>query len=225
MIKRNIFLILLINLFSCSDQNITDQQLNEDLNYKSYNEIVIPGEYCANSCIWSKLAVSSGAQDAQMQCENSYCACVKKGNIWQSCQVDNITQDNISANNQSYSYNEYKGRLLADKAYSIAYYRNTTGRCYAAVADAIDTTIAIFLYGMHAYEAADQLANSTYFYEIYNYNLTTLPKGAVVVWAKGTSTSGHISVSLGNGLEASDHIAQQMINHYGGGKSRVFLPR
>ena len=45
------------------------------------------------------------------------------------------------------------------------------------------------------------------------------------MWGKGTSRSGHISVSLGDGREASDHIAQQMTYHYGGAPARIFYPK
>jgi len=220
MIKKFFIFLICICLFSCSDT-----QIEFDENYDEYKSLktVASGEICAPNCIWSSWAVSHGAQDAEQACGAGYCACVVNGNIWQSCTVENV--NNISNENTQYSYNEYKGRLLADKAYSIAYNRNTVGRCYAAVADAIDNVIAVFLYGQHAYEAANQLANSIWFYEIYDYNLNNLPKGAVVVWAKGTSRSGHISVSLGPGREASDHIAPQMMSHYGGGKLRVFLPK
>jgi len=219
---QNFFLFLFyILLFSCTDsKTINDEYYDE---YKSI-KTVTPGEYCAPSCVWSSWAVTHGAQDAEYACGSGYCACVVNGNIWQSCTLENVV-NNIWNENTQYFYNEYKGRLLADKAYSIAYNRNTVGRCYAAVADAIDSTIAVFLYGQHAYEAANQLGNSRWFYEIYDYNLNNLPPGAVVVWAKGNSRSGHISVSLGAGREASDHIAPQMINHYGGGKERVFLPK
>ena len=73
--------------------------------------------------------------------------------------------------------------------------------------------------------AADQLAAHHRFTEISVGDLRTLPAGAVVVWARGSSEHGHISIALGNGQEASDHVTSQMTYHYGGGSSRVFVPR
>ena len=52
------------------------------------------------------------------------------------------------------------GNLLAAKARSIAQSRNTVGKCYGAVADAVDSVSGRFLYGSSAYMAADQLKNS-----------------------------------------------------------------
>ena len=51
------------------------------------------------------------------------------------------------------------------------------------------------------------------------------PAGAIVVWGKGTSTSGHISIAQGNGMETSDFVGNQMTYHYGGAPARVFLPK
>ena len=58
-----------------------------------------------------------------------------------------------------------KGQELADKAAAIAKQRNTKGKCYAAVADAVDATTERFLWGMSAYQAADQFANNSHFRE------------------------------------------------------------
>ena len=102
---------------------------------------------------------------------------------------------------------------------------NTTGNCYHHAANAIETQTGKFLSGNSAYMAADQLAASPQFTEIPAGNLQSLPAGAVVVWGKGASDHGHISVALGNGMEASDHVAPQMTSHYGGGSARVFLPK
>ena len=52
------------------------------------------------------------------------------------------------------------GNKLAAKAKSIAQSRNTVGKCYGAVADAVDSVSGRFLYGSSAYMAADQLKNS-----------------------------------------------------------------
>ena len=78
-----------------------------------------------------------------------------------------------------------KGKALGNNQHYIAKKRNTVGNCYAAVADGIDATIAKFLYGNSAYQAADQLAARSEFKEIKGLSASELPKlpaGAVVVW-------------------------------------------
>lgn len=112
----------------------------------------------------------------------------------------------------------------------VRYARNhavgTKWRCYYYVANAIHAVTEPFLEGMHAYMAADHLARSEYFKEIDvpRKELDQLPAGAVVVWGKGSSRSGHISIADGQGKEISDHITSQMMRHYGGDRHRVFLP-
>ncbi len=100
------------------------------------------------------------------------------------------------------------------------------GSCYRYVARAIHATTSPFLKGYHAYMAAPHLARSPYFEEIEvdTEELVNLPAGAVVVWGKGKSRSGHISIADGRGNEISDHVSQQMLAHYGGASHRVFLP-
>lgn len=101
-----------------------------------------------------------------------------------------------------------------------------TGWCYQYVAQAIHAYTPVFLNGGHAYLAADQLAASGLFKEVAvaASDLPALPAGAVVVWAQGSSESGHISIADGRGYEISDHTAPQMTAHYGGGSHRVFIP-
>lgn len=103
---------------------------------------------------------------------------------------------------------------------------SSTGMCYFHVANAVDKVIGRFLYGGHAYMAAEQLAaKKDLFLEINGANLSSLPAGAIVVWGKGSSKSGHISISQGDGNETSDFIGKQMLSHYGGGSARVFVPK
>lgn len=81
--------------------------------------------------------------------------------------------------------------------------------------------------GGSAYQAADQLAQNSRFHEVRgvrNDQLRQLPPGSVVVWDRGPGHEhGHISVALGNGMEASDKLRHQITN-YGTGY-RVFLPQ
>lgn len=74
--------------------------------------------------------------------------------------------------------------------------------------------------------AASQFAaRPQQFTEISPGGMSSLPAGAIVVWAKGTRRSGHISIALGDGREASDHVTSKMTRHYGGGGAQVFLPK
>ena len=195
------------------------------------------GGTCAPGCIWSSYAVQMGAQSAQASCGGVSCACVVDGDIWSSCSesdASSSSQDNNSTPQENQSeaprntdpnYNSVLGNQLADAAYRIAVSRNTVGYCYSAAADAIESVVGRFLWGASAYMAADQLAGHSRFFEVSVSDLRELPAGAVVVWARGTSAHGHISIALGNGREASDHVDYQMTYHYGGGRARVFYPR
>ncbi|PIQ23996.1 hypothetical protein COW36_05615 [bacterium (Candidatus Blackallbacteria) CG17_big_fil_post_rev_8_21_14_2_50_48_46] len=117
-------------------------------------------------------------------------------------------------------------KRIAKEAEKIASARGTVGQCYNAVAEAIENQVPAFLSGMHAWMAAEQLAAHPRFREVsVPHDLSKLKPGTIVVWAKGNSPSGHISVCLGKGLEASDHLAPQMQSHYGGGKARAFEPQ
>lgn len=122
------------------------------------------------------------------------------------------------------SFDQDFGLQLANTAY--ARHSGGTGWCYQYVAQAIHAHLPAFLSGEHAYLAAEQLALSPAFTEIRlsPESLSALPAGAVVVWEQGRSPSGHISIADGQGREISDHVAPQMLSHYGGGGYRVFLP-
>lgn len=219
---RNVVYVFLLLIFGCSES--IDH-------YKSQNvsiEKSLLGSTCAPGCIWSKWAVSSGVQQLTHYCDGEGCACVEDGNIYGQCTLDNISpvqEENRQQTEWSNQYNSVKGNRIADEAYYEASRRGTYGWCYNAVADAVERVTGAFLWGSHAYQAADQFASSPHFYEVYSYNIRRLPAGAVVVWGQGSSRSGHISVALGNGQEASDHITNQMTYHYGGAPARIFYPK
>ncbi|PIQ28531.1 hypothetical protein COW36_12860 [bacterium (Candidatus Blackallbacteria) CG17_big_fil_post_rev_8_21_14_2_50_48_46] len=121
-------------------------------------------------------------------------------------------------------YNARMGVALVN--YSRSHVIGTERYCYRFVADAIHSVTEPFLEGYHAYMAADYLAKNRHFQEIFPSldHLEKLPAGAIVVWGKGHSRSGHISIADGQGNEISDHIRPQMLSHYGGASYRVFLP-
>ena len=119
------------------------------------------------------------------------------------------------------------GTRLAHSARDVANRMNSTGWCYRGVATAVAQATGLQLSGGSAYMAADQLARSDKFREISASpnQLRDLPPGAVVVWGQtGASPHGHISVALGNGQEASDHIQTQMTSLRGHQNYRVFIP-
>ena len=91
---------------------------------------------------------------------------------------------------------------------------------------------------MRCYEKAEQLAHNGKFQEV---NISrdqhdNLPRGAVVVWGRsGAKPYGHVTVALGNGMEASDHVQRMIMGgRYGtdfgrgpdpqGRQFRVFVP-
>ncbi|MBT9547359.1 MAG: peptidoglycan-binding protein [Candidatus Sericytochromatia bacterium] len=122
------------------------------------------------------------------------------------------------------NYNPRFGQALVNYARSRVI--GTERYCYRFVAEAIHAFTEPFLMGYHAYMAADYLAKSQSFHEIFPSVkvLEKLPAGAIVVWGKGNSRSGHISIADGQGNEISDHIRPQMLSHYGGAPFRAFLP-
>ncbi len=119
------------------------------------------------------------------------------------------------------------GVKIASSAKTVASRMSTTGACYTGVARAIEKALGISLYGKSAYMAAAQLANNSKFKQVKvdSDDLSKLPPGAVVVWGKTSkSPHGHISVALGDGREASDHIQKQMKSLRGYSNYKVFLP-
>jgi hypothetical protein len=227
---KNILTLFILALnFSCADI------VSYNSDHAEFQEKSYLGNECASGCVWSSWAVKMGVQNPTNVCSGEDCACVVIGDIYTSCEeeyyyeeevIETTTTTTTTTTVESYDeYNSYKGNRIADEAYYEASRRGTSGWCYNAVADAVERITGPFLWGSHAYQAADQFASSPHFFEVWSYSIYNLPAGAVVVWGKGTSRSGHISVSLGDGREASDHIAQQMTYHYGGAPARVFYPK
>jgi peptidoglycan hydrolase-like protein with peptidoglycan-binding domain len=128
------------------------------------------------------------------------------------------------------------GNQVAAAAEREARQLNSVGRCALGVNNAL-TSLGVQGLG-HAYQKAEQLANNPRFREVNvsANDLTRLPPGAVVVWGRSAAKPyGHVSVALGGGREASDHIQRQITGgRYGtdfgrgpdpqGRQFRVFLP-
>lgn len=119
-----------------------------------------------------------------------------------------------------------KARRLAESARRMAQSMNTRGWCARGVNRAM---AAAGLYTSplpSAYMYARRLESDSRFREIKNVSdaqLRRLPPGAIVVYdaSGGRTRHGHIMVTIGNGLEASDHIARVSAH----GRQRVFVPR
>lgn len=116
------------------------------------------------------------------------------------------------------------GDLIAKTAKAVSKKMNSVGLCYRGVKKSL-RKFGINLWGGSAYMGASQLAKNPKFEEIKvpKNELKKLPAGSVVVWGKNKQNpDGHISISLGDGQEASDHVQKQVNLN---GKYRVFSPK
>ena len=121
------------------------------------------------------------------------------------------------------------GEQLAERARQIAAARNRTGKCYRYASKAIEEVVPdIEFWGIAAATGAEILDQDPRFRELKGLDpadLPYLPAGAVVVWGKTRKSKyGHISIALGDGREASDHIAPQITSLRGYTNFRVFIP-
>jgi hypothetical protein len=118
------------------------------------------------------------------------------------------------------------GKKLADIARAEATNGDSKGGlCYRDVSRSL-AKIGISATGASAYMAADQLAKNPKVKEVKvnQSDLPKLPAGAIVVWNKGAGHEhGHISISTGDGKEASDLMRNQITNY--GTSFRVFMPQ
>lgn len=132
-------------------------------------------------------------------------------------------QNPITAPNQPLTGNAF-GQQVAKYAENTATAMGSKGWCYKGVANSL-AKAGVNVHGASAYMAADQLAQNGKFNEVTvsKNDLKSLPAGAVVVWDKCSGhPHGHISVALGDGREASDHVQTQITNY--GPRYRVFMP-
>ncbi|MBQ3421901.1 MAG: hypothetical protein IJH34_09580 [Romboutsia sp.] len=124
-------------------------------------------------------------------------------------------------------------RILAAAKKRVGGNTSPTGYCLREVEQALrDAGLQNIPKKAHAYMYADVLAKRPDMKEV-SYapkDLNKLPAGAIVVWGKGTSPSGHISIADGRGREYSDYVGSQRIKtsrsdgkYYG--PPRVFIPQ
>lgn len=118
------------------------------------------------------------------------------------------------------------GNKLANIANQTAKDMSSMGWCLKGVNNSLEKMYGFRLSYDSAYKAADALAQKTDLFKethVSKDDLSKLPAGAIVVWDKNEKHPyGHISIALGNGYEASDHIAQQYKNI--SDSYRVFVP-
>lgn len=107
-------------------------------------------------------------------------------------------------------------------ARAVANRMDSHGLCLKGVATALDMAGTNNIHGGSAYMAADRLARDDDFEEI-SENAKLKPGDIVVHGTTKTNPHGHILVYLGNGMEASDHIAPLTNMDYGS-FTRVFRP-
>jgi hypothetical protein len=139
--------------------------------------------------------------------------------------TENPPKESPPAVRQEQVYDTITGSRIAKNALLVAKRQNTYGYCYRGVKFSLRKA-GIDLYGGSAHMAAQQLAGCGTMKEISvkPEELASLQPGSVVVWSTTKAgPDGHISIALGNGKEASDHVTSQITRHYGG-TFRVFIP-
>lgn len=115
---------------------------------------------------------------------------------------------------------------LANIAAQNAAAKNTRGWCLREVQNSMAAAGHKVNRVGHAFQSAQDFAKDPGFKEVKPpADLRKLPAGAVVVWDRSPAhVSGHISVALGDGREASDHIRPQFSQAEFGTRCRVFYP-
>ena len=121
------------------------------------------------------------------------------------------------------------GEELAEIARTTGGAEGTTGWCLKGVNDTLEKAYGFRLSYNSAYQALGEMQNKEGFEDVTDQyttddDLRNLPAGAMVIWENGNGHQhGHISIALGNGQEASDHIQSQTTTRYGT-KFHVFMP-
>lgn len=123
-----------------------------------------------------------------------------------------------------------EGARLAQIAGCVGGQNGTCGKCLKGVNDSLQAAYGFRLSYPSAYMAKQSLDNmGDRFQNVTNQyrpasKLSSLPPGAIVVWdRKEGHPHGHISIALGNGQEASDHIQKQITGY--GSSYTVYMPK
>ncbi len=122
--------------------------------------------------------------------------------------VDNWGDSNFSGN--------MTASKLAQIAQKDAASLDTVGWCLRGVNNALEDAYGFRLSYESAYMAAPALRKKSNLFkevQVPRSELPNLPAGAIVVWGRNSKhPHGHISIALGDGREASDHIQKQCMN-------------
>ncbi len=127
----------------------------------------------------------------------------------------------------SYSGDLTENTTLAEAAEAMASSMGTTGWCLKGVNNTLEEVYGFRLSYNSAYQAIPELQSRSDFTEVTDQypsasDLTNLPAGAIVVWENSSNHQhGHISIALGDGREASDHIQNQTTSY--GTQYHVFI--
>lgn len=138
--------------------------------------------------------------------------------VWDGTKSNNGKHDRRGDDENPHSELAFR---IASAAEKNANNVGTVGWCYREVANTLDK-FGVHLYGESAYMAAPQLAKNEHFKEISANG--ELKRGTILVFAPTANhPNGHITVYLGNGREASDHV-QGLVNFNAYGGVRAFQP-
>ncbi len=120
-----------------------------------------------------------------------------------------------------------RAATLASTARSMAQSMNTRGWCARGVANSLERMGLAVPRQPSAYMYSNVLSRDPRFREVRvsQAQMRNLPPGAIIVHPSGYrgagSPHGHIAVTLGNGMEASDHVRSLITSP----NARVFIPR
>lgn len=128
----------------------------------------------------------------------------------------------------------YNGDLPSDERFAqiaknMATSMGSTGLCLRGVNRSVQQAYGFALNQNSAYQAIPVMQGKSDFEEVTSQyksdnDLKNLPAGAIVIWENSSAhPHGHISVALGNGQEASDHVQNQITNY--GTQYHVFVKK
>ena len=145
----------------------------------------------------------------------------------QSVSSSGTSTPTYSTGGTTYTGSLPSNTTLASAAESMANSMGTTGWCLKGVNNTLEQVYGFRLSYNSAYQAIPDLQSRSDFTEVTNQyqsasDLVNLPAGAIVVWENSSNhPHGHISIALGDGREASDHIQNQTVNY--GTQYHVFI--
>ena len=150
-----------------------------------------------------------------------------------------FTDDINNVDWTKYGYDKEAGEKLGSTALRVGSSMSSQHNCLGGVKRSFIEATGSSPFGnpgqgiTAAADCLDTMRNNENFREIKGLgvnDLNKLPAGAVIVWSRSTSGSsaaclyGHISISVGDGRESSDHICNQYTRVGQNGTPVVFIP-